>query len=80
MKPTNEQIANYIMTWIQSLDGRGLVITDDEPIQEALDGASSVNWGGLRTLFAPTQLGSLKKLNGLLDQQKEIMNKLGIGD
>jgi len=61
LKPTNEEIEGYLMTWIQSLDRDGIVITDDELIQEQLERASSVNWGGLRKMFAPEMYNSIRE-------------------
>jgi hypothetical protein len=46
--PTNEQLAKYVFDWIQSLDGSGLVITDLDAIERAID----VDFGSLRKLFS----------------------------
>lgn len=46
--PTDEQIRQEIIEWVNSLDGNGLVITDDDLLDESLYGA---NFDSLRDLF-----------------------------
>lgn len=46
--PTDEQIKQEIIEWVNSLDGNGLVITDDDLLTYALDHA---NFDSVRELF-----------------------------
>lgn len=46
--PTDDEIRNVIIEWVNSLDGNGLVITDDDLLDETLYGA---NFDSIRVLF-----------------------------
>ena len=66
LKPKNDDITGYLLCWIESLDGDGLIITDDELIQEQIDRAKSVNFKGLRKLIAERSNGNLRSSHGLV--------------
>jgi len=60
LKPTNEEIAEYITDWINSLDGYGIVIVGDfEDYVLAL--GKSTNFDVLRQMFTPEMYSSIQE-------------------
>ena len=48
LKPTNEEIAEYIFDWIEQLDGAGIVLVNDEDVKLKL---SFSDFEYLRSIF-----------------------------
>lgn len=58
LKPTNEEIAEYICDWVNTLDGYGIVVTDGfEEYVLAL--GKSTNFSVLREMFTPRLYNSI---------------------
>lgn len=51
LKPTNQEIIDYIFSWIEDLDGHGLIITDCDLIKSQLGTGRQVNFYILREMF-----------------------------
>ena len=62
LKPTNEEIANYLITWIYSLDGYGIIVVDDSEIDNAVHAwIERTNLKVLRDMFNPPLYNSIQE-------------------
>ena len=61
LKPTNDEIANYILEWIESFDDDALVITDIDSIIDTIENTKRTNFKTLREMFAPVMYDSIQE-------------------
>lgn len=68
VKPTNQEIAEYIYMWIETFDEDGLIITDGQLIKDEL---SKCNFEWLREMFAPEMYNSIDEWVKAQPERKE---------
>ena len=62
LKPTTNEIAQYIYEWIAYFDGHGLVITDDDSIQQELKQIGDrCKFQNLREMFTPYLYNTIRE-------------------